>query len=491
MSCFSQHKDELIIEFNNSQSSRFIKASLQPDFCCLSFPKSFNRARKNSIDLFNDLLLKKVIGVQQYLNERSFSILFEDGITLLFKMHGNRANIILFKGEDVIGIFRNHLSADRSINLNELDRHIDWSLEAFLHNTKNLSQHYFTYGKWVWHWLEKEEDFSVKGDEEKWNAIIHTKSKLENPDYYLIKFNGKLVFSLLPFGEITFQFNDPIQAINEFFHSYIISHALQVEKSVARKLLQERIKAGENYIEKNTHKANELLNDHHYQLWGDLLMAHLHEVKPGMDSICLKSFYDNSEVEIPLKKEVSPQKNAEVFYRKAKNKQIEVRKIQESIARKATEVEADKTKLQQLDNIHDLKLLKQNPKVSAGEKRSEKKLPFFEFEYKGFKIWVGKNAESNDQLTLKYAHKEDLWLHVKDVAGSHVIIKHQSGKPFPKDVIERAAQLAAYNSKRKTESLCPVAYTPKKFVHKRKGDPAGAVVIDREDVILVEPKLLI
>lgn len=69
-----------------------------------------------------------------------------------------------------------------------------------------------------------------------------------------------------------------------------------------------------------------------------------------------------------------------------------------------------------------------------------------------------------------------------------MVIKYQSGKKIPKDVIERAAQLAAYYSKRKTESLCPVAYTTKKYVRKRKGDPAGAVIVEREEVILVEPK---
>ena len=116
-------------------------------------------------------------------------------------------------------------------------------------------------------------------------------------------------------------------------------------------------------------------------------------------------------------------------------------------------------------------------------------MPYHEFEKSGFKIWVGKNAESNDTLTLKLSFKEDLWLHAKDVAGSHVLIKYQSGKKFPKDVIERAAQLAAYNSKRKTETLAPVVYTPKKYVRKRKGDPPGMVVVERETVIMVEPKL--
>jgi predicted ribosome quality control (RQC) complex YloA/Tae2 family protein len=108
-------------------------------------------------------------------------------------------------------------------------------------------------------------------------------------------------------------------------------------------------------------------------------------------------------------------------------------------------------------------------------------------EFKGIRIWIGKNAQSNDTLTLKYGYKEDLWLHAKDVAGSHVLIKHQAGKPFPKDVVEHAAQLAAYYSKRKNESLCPVAITPRKFVRKRKGDKPGAVVVDREEVVMVEP----
>jgi predicted ribosome quality control (RQC) complex YloA/Tae2 family protein len=69
-----------------------------------------------------------------------------------------------------------------------------------------------------------------------------------------------------------------------------------------------------------------------------------------------------------------------------------------------------------------------------------------------------------------------------------VLIKHQANKNFPKDVIERAAQLAAHYSKRKNESLCPVTVTPKKFVRKRKGDPAGMVVVEKETVVLVEPR---
>ena len=91
-------------------------------------------------------------------------------------------------------------------------------------------------------------------------------------------------------------------------------------------------------------------------------------------------------------------------------------------------------------------------------------------------------------LLLKYAYKDDLWLHARDVSGSHVIIKYQAGKTFPRHVIERAAELAAWYSKRRTDSLCPVTVTPKKFVRKPKGLAPGQVIVEKEDVVLVAPR---
>ncbi len=477
------------MEFNNSDTSFFIKASLQANFCCLSFPKNFSRARKNSINLFNESLMKKVLNVRQYENERSFSIQLEDSYSLLFKMHGNRSNVILVKGENAISLFRNHQVGDLDLKLSQLDRTIDWSKQSFVQHREKLSHHYFTLGKWAWHWLE-EKKFNTKDLETQWSEFNRMKSLMEKPDYFLIEHESNLIFSLLPFGTVKKSLTDPIEAINEFFHTYSVTGTLHSEKAVIRKQLFDQIKSGKNYLGKNQSKLNELLNDNHYQLWGDLVMAHMHQMKMGMKSVQLNTFYDNSIVEIKLKEELNPQKNAEVFYRKAKNKQIEINKLEEAIAQKKIEIKKWNLSLETLEATADLKeLRKNNPAASTGNKNAEKPLPFFEFEHKGFKIWVGKNAESNDQLTLKHAYKEDLWLHAKDVPGSHVIIKHQSGKPFPRDVIERAAQLAAYNSKRKTETLCPVAFTPKKYVRKRKGDPAGAVVVEREDVMMVEPKL--
>ena len=114
-------------------------------------------------------------------------------------------------------------------------------------------------------------------------------------------------------------------------------------------------------------------------------------------------------------------------------------------------------------------------------------MPYKEFKIDGYIILVGKNAKHNDTLTLKIAKKNDLWLHAKDVSGSHVVLKQVPGKNYPEYIIEKAAQLAAFYSKRKTDTLCPVLYTPKKYVRKKKGTPAGAMFVEKEKVILVEP----
>ncbi|MBY0434734.1 MAG: NFACT RNA binding domain-containing protein, partial [Cyclobacteriaceae bacterium] len=247
-----------------------------------------------------------------------------------------------------------------------------------------------------------------------------------------------------------------------------------------------------SFLEKNKSKLHELENDAHYQQWADLLMAHLHELKPGMESVTVRNFYNNDQlVEIKLKADLTPQKNAEVYYRKGKNQSIELATLRNAIERKESEVQQLLAWQKTVNDAQDIRELKNiSPSILKDPQAKEqvKSLPYKAYEYKGYVIWVGKNASANDELTLKYSYKDDLWLHAKDVAGSHVLIKHQAGKNFPKDVIERGAALAAYYSKRKNESLCPVAYTSKKYVRKRKGDPAGAVVVEREEVILVTPQ---
>ncbi len=489
VSCFSQNKDELIIELNNSKDSFFIKANLSATFSCLSFPEEFHRARKNSIDLFNEVILNEITGVTQFHNERVFALQLENQYSLIFKMHGSFANVLLVKENRVEEIFRNHLQTDFEIDLKDLNKSIDFSRENFEKNIHQLNATFFTLGKIPWQYL-KERNFDQPEAESKWKLFTETIQYLEKPKYYVVEKSGSLIFSLLPTGKILQEFDDPIKAINFFADKKTRDQSLDKEKNEFLHKLKTSLKSNENYVLKNKQKLAELEQDHHYQLWADLIMANLQSLKQGQGKIILNSFYDGKPVEIKLKSELTPKKNAAVFYRKSKNRQIEINKLKESVSQKEIEIEKLHSLHSLVEGVQDVKNLRQLIEQSGLAKKSSTQaepLPFREFEFKTYKIWVGKNAETNDKLTLKYSFKEDLWLHAKDVSGSHVLIKHQAGKKFPKDVIEYAAGIAAFYSKRKTEALCPVAFTPKKFVRKRKGDPAGMVVVEREEVILVEP----
>lgn len=490
--CFSQNKEELVVRIEQGRQSFYIKANLQPAFSCLSFPAVFHRAKKNSVDLFPDCIGLRIEGIRSFTNERSLALSLSENYSLLFKMHGNRSNSILFKGDVVHELFRNNLEADEGLQLTSLDKHIDWSEEAFLKALPTLKQQYFTFGKIVWKALE-EEGFFSRSSNDQWLRLTELRKKMEEPSYFIVSYKNALALSLLPVGEIIKEESTPSKALTHFCSAFLQSEAYQQEKTARLQQLNQYIAQAENYLVKNRAKLEEIKTDQHYKVWADLLMANLHQIKPGLEKITLPNFYNaNQPTEIKLKRDLTPQKNAETYYRKSKNQQIEIDRLLKNMEDKTRDKEHAERQLSSLLHVNSLKelrtLFQQQPLPEKKEINTP--LPYHEFVFNGYTIWVGRNAQANDVLTLKHTYKEDLWLHAKDVAGSHVVIKHKAGIPFPKDVLERAAQLAAYNSKRKTESLVPVSYTPKKFVRKRKGDPAGMVVVEREDVMLVEPKLM-
>src|SRR5258708_13425019 len=125
-------------------------------------------------------------------------------------------------------------------------------------------------------------------------------------------------------------------------------------------------------------------------------MANLHAIRQGQEKIVLNSFHDGKPMEIKLKKELTPQKNAEVFYRKSKNRQIEINKLKESVSQKETEIEKLKALHPLVANVQDVKNLRQLIEQSGLAKKSldqAEPLPYREFEFNNYKIWVQKNPK--------------------------------------------------------------------------------------------------
>lgn len=487
---FCQQKDELIISFKLENNNAFlIRATLTSDFSCLSFPEEFQRSRKNSVNIFDSLSNERVNSIQQFTNERAFSIHFDSGSQLLFKMFGNRSNIILIPKNGDRDLFKNKLPKDKEISIEQLDRNINPSYEEFILDQKFITT-FPTFGNSVKPWLQ--ENGYIKGTlEEKWNLLLQLDELLGQNSFFICKKGLKPVFSLLKTPGCNSLSTDPIEAINSFYLHFSKTYYFEVRKAAVLKTLEKTRKQIENYIIKSEQKLLSLIEGTQPREIGDIIMANLHVFNPGQTAITLFNFYSNSDIIIRLNKKLSPQKNAENYYRKGKNRKIELASIKNSVSSKKDFLEKTKLLIEEVEACESGKTLNTIVKENELVKSTNKEIvnvPYKEFVIDGFRIWVGKNAKHNDELTLKYSFKEDLWLHAKDVPGSHLIIKYESNRDFNKSIIEKAAEIAAYYSKRKTDTFAPVIYTPSKYVRKRKGSLPGQVVVDKEKVILVNPK---
>ena len=153
---FSQEKDEIILVFSENQardeliSPFFIKATLRSDFACLSFPDKFDRARRNSVNLFHEFNSLIISVVRVFSNERAIEIVFENGSSLVLKLFGNRSNLIGFDvSGNITGLFNNKLTADQQLSIRTLDRSIDQSFEAYLLAGMRHETLFPTFGKLV------------------------------------------------------------------------------------------------------------------------------------------------------------------------------------------------------------------------------------------------------------------------------------------------------------------------------------------------------
>lgn len=487
-SAFSQEKDELVLAFYQGEKEFYLKAIQTSTFSSLQFPKTFNRARQNSVDLFQSLWQEQVVAVQMHRQERSFYIRFTNEQVLLFKLFGNRSNVILFEEDKAISLFHRKLSKDLELDYQHMDQ--GWHLvkEQLIQQPQSLPKMLPTLGELPLLYLQQN-GYATKQPEAQWQLVQDMLHQLNVSSFHLTYVQKVLRLSLVPIGEIQETFSSPIEALNAFVPQYRAQEYFQKTYATTHKSLQRQL----DVAQKIWWQIQEQLETWHhgtpYAQTADVIMANLTHITFGSTQAELYDFYQDKTRIIKLHATETPQKTAERLYKKAKNQQIELRLLQDRANRKEEEVARLTKQFQALEGTQSAQELRHFLKQhTIHQAPIAPDVPYFIFELNGFKILVGRNAKANDKLTLKHTHKDDLWLHAKDVPGSHVVIKLQPGKPFPMRVIETAAQLAAFYSKRRNDSLCPVLYTPKKYVRKPKGAAPGSVFVEREKVILVKPE---
>jgi predicted ribosome quality control (RQC) complex YloA/Tae2 family protein len=396
--------------------------------------------------LFESIKYKRVKQIIQSKNDRSFLLEFEQNLILLFKCYGPLSNVILFENNIANEAYRSSIISDFQVQLDQLDRLASEKLSLEIDESKNKLS-YFVYKR------NQQYEF-------------HIDKQIEEEQVY---------FSY-----------DILDAYTFFSQRYIQQYHFLKEKESLLKSLSDQIKRQEQVLYNNKTRLHYLENAINPEEIGHIIMANLHMINKGDEKTELFDFYRNEDLSIKLKKELSPQDNAAQYYRKAKNRKLEIEQAYKMITQAEEKLKLLKPRFVEVELAETKKALKQKDKIEFEQKNAS---GFKEFECDGFRIYVGRNSENNDVLTLKFAKKDDLWLHAKGVSGSHVIIKNQQKRKTPEHVIQRAAELAAYFSKSKSSGLVAVMVTEKKYVRKPKGALPGQVRVDREDVILAEPKL--
>jgi len=492
VSCFSQSKDELVLETEGADGTRFIRAHLLPPQVYISFPSQFHRAKRNTVSLFDSLIGEQILSCRAFSNERALKFELSSGKVLVVKLHGNRSNCLLYLPNEVEPtlIFRNAISEDKTLDWSSLDRELNLSLEHFILLEGNVSQFLPTLGPVPRSWL-KEKGYLDKTLTEKWVLIEELLDLLDSPLYSLVEKEGELILSLLPEDQAKATYADPILACNELFYQALVLGSFEKEKNNLLKSYQDQLKRTQAYLKKSTAKLKELKDSPPHSQIADVIMANLLMFEGTSGEVELANFYTGETVKINLKPKQKPQELAASLYRKSKNRQLELDQLEKTLAAKNEQAIALQALLDRLGEASDfrgLKEFKKEHKEDLPATKNEVGSPFKVFEVEGFIIWVGKSAKDNDEMLRNFIHKDDLWLHARNVPGSHVVIRRKGMPTVPPQVVERAGALAAFYSKLKTDSLSPIIVTEAKFVRKVKGSAPGSVVVDKEKVIMVVPK---
>lgn len=233
-----------------------------------------------------------------------------------------------------------------------------------------------------------------------------------------------------------------------------------------------------------------------YKQYGDLILSNLWNISKS-DSLTCFNYYDNTEVTIPLDKTLTPQQNAQAYYKK-------YRKLKSSAEHNGRLVEentrlleylltikqslkycTDPDDLQQIrEELIELGLIREK---QTGKKKLDAPVKPLCYNIGGYSVYVGKNNAQNNYVTFKLARSEDLWLHTSKIHSSHVIIVNDKGGEIPDNVVVAAAEICAYYSQANGGSKIPVDYTPRANVKKPNKAPLGFVVYNAYQTILVNP----
>lgn len=283
--------------------------------------------------------------------------------------------------------------------------------------------------------------------------------------------------------------------INDFYSMKLRNQIVSDKSSELKKKIKNLIEREQNKLQKQLKEFEQSEGRDKYKIYADLISSNLYRIESGISSIELENFYDEMKpITISLDNKLSPQANANKYYKKfAKLKNANL-KLKDEIEKTKSSIEYLNSVLFSLElseSSNDIDEIKEElyemhylKKSTIKNKKEKLKISQITTE-NGDMIYCGKNNKQNEYLTLKFAAQNDLWFHVQNAPGSHVILKN-NGDEFSDEAILEAATLAATNSSLSSSNNIPVDYTLKKYVKRHPAKIPGLVTYTNFKTIIVK-----
>lgn len=521
---YSQNKGTIVLVFEgaaSAESTHSLTISLQSPHRHLFLDSGSSRARRNVADVFPDAPGRSVAAVDVADRDRLVYIRFEDGSRMVVVPFGPRANVYWCPSGREVEVFLAGRTTPKAAGTElpppALQPPAPQPAPPFTRpaedvsiSVKALSARLPLFPKPLVREVMARRAASCE-DEDAWKyaevVVQQMEAELREAGCAWIYYDGEwpevLSLARLTHLDSTALREDVVDSVSEavrrvarrrmglarFRNRYqpleraLVASASQAERSLAR-------------------MEEELQKPSRADLWekyGHTLMAQVHAVPSGADEIELPDIMTGEgTLHIGLKPELDAVRNAEWYYDRARRARQSRAHAESRLDEARRTLAAEQELLRLLRTVASTRELDTFEKKHAGrlsrlrgQGRTEEARPYRRYLLDGdYEVWVGRNARENDQLTQRDSRPWDLWLHARGVPGSHVVLraKGRSITP-PAQVVERAARIAAWWSKARTSQLAPVIVTERKYVRKPKGATQGAVLIDREDVLMVEPAL--
>lgn len=246
-------------------------------------------------------------------------------------------------------------------------------------------------------------------------------------------------------------------------------------------IIRNEIKRLTRKISLQQHDLQETENAEEYRQKADTLMANLWNIDKGAKSCILDNIYDGTPLQIDLNVALTPNDNAQTYYKKyakLKRAKMEISKqiaVTREESRYLGEIENSLTLVLTREEVEEIKQELQNSgyiRKPKGKKASQPLSQPLKIQMADAVIYIGKNNRQNDMVTFRYAKPDDLWFHTKDIPGSHVVLIGEQSEAN----IQKARILAVHYSKAKGGSNVPVDMVRRKFIKKPSGAKPGFVI---------------